>query len=87
MYARGSSLWGSRQHRQDQDLARCLAARPHTTIYVSSYFYICVLIFLYMCPHVRRVLRGKLLRAVLLPRRRRHQLRDALPPALRLRTP
>jgi hypothetical protein len=30
------------------------------------YFYICVLIFLYMCPRVRRVLCGKLLRAVLL---------------------
>jgi hypothetical protein len=24
---------------------------PHTTIYVSSYCYICVLILLYMCPH------------------------------------
>ena len=24
---------------------------PHTPIYVSSYFYICVLILLYMCPH------------------------------------
>jgi hypothetical protein len=25
---------------------------PHTTIYVSSYYYICVLILLYMCPHM-----------------------------------
>ncbi len=24
---------------------------PHTTIYVSSYYYICVHILLYMCPH------------------------------------
>jgi hypothetical protein len=23
----------------------------HTTIYVSSYYYICVRILLYMCPH------------------------------------
>ena len=24
---------------------------PHTTMYVSSHYYICVLILLYMCPH------------------------------------
>jgi hypothetical protein len=24
---------------------------PHSTIYVSSYYHICVLILLYMCPH------------------------------------
>jgi hypothetical protein len=24
---------------------------PHTTMYVSSYYYLCVLILLYMCPH------------------------------------
>jgi hypothetical protein len=24
---------------------------PHTTIYVSSCYYICVLILLYLCPH------------------------------------
>ncbi len=24
---------------------------PHTTIYVSSYYYMCVLILLYVCPH------------------------------------
>jgi hypothetical protein len=24
---------------------------PHTTIYVSSYYYICVLILLHTCPH------------------------------------
>ncbi len=34
---------------------------PHTTIYVSTYYYICVLIlryvfsYYYMCPHARRV--------------------------------
>ena len=28
-----------------------LYMRPHTTIYVSSYYYICVRILPYMCPH------------------------------------
>jgi hypothetical protein len=27
------------------------ALLPHTTIYVSSYYHICVLILLHMCPH------------------------------------
>ena len=30
---------------------RLLHVCPHTTICVSSYYYICVLILLYMCPH------------------------------------
>ena len=29
----------------------CLYMCPHSTVYVSSYCYICVLILLYMCPH------------------------------------
>ena len=32
---------------------------PHTTTYVYSYYYICVLILLHMCPHTTFVsLRG-----------------------------
>ncbi len=33
---------------------------PHTTIYVSSYYYICVLILLYMCPHTTIYVRNML---------------------------
>ena len=29
----------------------CVLILPRTAIYVSSYYYICVLILLYMCPH------------------------------------
>jgi hypothetical protein len=32
----------------------CQHKGPYTPIYVSSYYYICVLILLYMCPQVRR---------------------------------
>jgi hypothetical protein len=30
----------------------CVLICPHTTIFVSSYCYICVLVLLYMCLHI-----------------------------------
>jgi hypothetical protein len=39
---------------EDAELvARAAAMCPHTTIYVSAYYYVSVLILLYVCPHTR----------------------------------
>ncbi len=42
------------RHETDAKVLILLYMCPHTTIYVSSYYYICVLIRLYMCPHSAR---------------------------------
>ncbi len=35
-----------------EGVSGALQVCPLTTMYVSSYYYICVLILLYMCPHI-----------------------------------
>jgi hypothetical protein len=57
--------------------------RPHTTAYMSSYYYVCVLILPYMCPHTQKGSSSRRASVSSLSRRRASvtSLSNAFPPS------